>query len=153
MVNVGCWVPRLSSVLMEMAWGQLTQCCQSTKHGNLANRWWSKVTGPYSIGIGFTLWILTLGESLRVQNWPLLRQDRRHPRLRRSLGFQIWSQASTSSYICRCSYPSDQRASSSKNRSHVSKIRRSPRGFSRFLSRSLAGLLSWLQASQSLGLD
>lgn len=118
---------------------------------NLTNRWWSKVTGPYSIGIGFTLWILTVGESLTIQNWALLRQD--GPRLRRRLGFQIWGQASMSSFICRCSNPSDQRASSSKNRSHMSQIRRNPRGFSSFLSRSLDCLLPWLKASRSLGLD
>lgn len=32
MVNGGCWVCRLWSVLMEMARGQLTQCCLSIEH-------------------------------------------------------------------------------------------------------------------------
>lgn len=37
---------------------------------NLTNRWHSKVTAPYSIGIEFTVWTLTLGERLRVQTKP-----------------------------------------------------------------------------------
>lgn len=35
MVNGGCWVCRLQSVLMEMARGQLTQCCLSIEHTKL----------------------------------------------------------------------------------------------------------------------
>lgn len=97
----------------------------------------------------FTLWILTLGEKLGVQNRALMRQDWRHPRFWRKLGSQLWGQASMSSDICCCSNSRDQQAHASK----YTKVTDLTQGFSGFLSRSRGCLLPCLKASQSLGLD
>lgn len=113
---------------------------------NLTNRWWSKANRVHMVNAD-------TGREPESSKWALLVQDRRCSRCRRNLGFQLWGKASTSSYICRCSNPSDQWVSSRKNRSHVSKIRRNRGGFSSFLSGSLDWLLSWLKASWSLSLD
>lgn len=126
-------------------------CQQNTP--NRTNRWWSKVTGPYSTGTGLRLWLLTLGESPRVQTRAFLTWDQRSPWLWRRQESQIWCQASTSSGTCCCSNPSGQGLFSSENRSRISKTRRKPTAFSHFLSRNVDCLPSQLKAPQSLGLD
>lgn len=153
MVNGGCWVRRLQSVLMEMARGQLTQCCLSIEHTKLDKQMMEQSDRTLFHRNRVKTVTADMGESPRVQTRAFLTWDQRSPWLWRRQESQIWCQASTSSGTCCCSNPSGQRLFSSENRSCISKTRRKPTAFSHFLSRSLDCLPSQLKAPQSLGLE